>query len=142
MLNVPGTLPFEVHSIEPKFWPDTPVIWYGNEEQLYLFSRPASRIGLFWIVTVFTAVTGVQGALPFAVIWMVNELISLDPGVYWVTNWFALVNKPFEVPTVVQSTEVLSVVVAEAEYTDPWQTASIGAVTTVGALVILILISL
>ena len=118
------------------------MIWNGKVEQLILLSIPASMIGLFWIVTVFTAVTGAQGALPVAVIWIENDVVSFDPGVYCVTNWLALVNNPFEVPTVDQSTDVEYVVVAEAEYTAPWQTVSVGEVTTVGALVILILISL
>ena len=73
---------------------------------------------------------------------MVKEFISLVPGEYWVTNWLALANNPFEVPTVDHNTLEISVAVADAVNTEPWQTEPIGAVTTVGALVILILISL
>ena len=107
-----------------------------------LFSNPASKIGFCWTWTTLVAVTAAQGALPLAVIWIVNEEVSLDPWVYWVTNWLALVKVPFDVPTVVHKTVVASVAVAVAVYTASWQTLSFGAVVTVGALVMLIVISL
>ena len=71
-----------------------------------------------------------------------KEFMSFEPGVYWVTSWLALENNPFEVPTVDHNTEELFVAVADAVNTAPWQIVSVGVVTTVGSLVILIVISL
>ena len=87
------------------------------------------------------AETAAQGELPLAVIWIVNESVSLEPWVYWAVNWFALVKVPFDVPTVDHNIEAALVAVADAVYTVSWQTVSVGAVVTVGALVMFIVIS-
>ena len=63
-MKVPGEPLLEVQRIKPKFWPVTPVIWYGWEEQLYLFSIPASKIGFGWTCTTLVAETEGQGAFP------------------------------------------------------------------------------
>jgi hypothetical protein len=128
--------------IVPKFCPVTPVIAKASPAQLCRDSIPASSTGLSCIVTVLVVVAAAQTGSPVAVNRMVKVAVSLVPGVYKAVVVFALVKVPLEVPTVVQSTEVAFVAMTVAVNTFPSHSTPVGAVVTVGAGLIVIVISL
>ena len=140
--RLPPLLELELQVIVLAFVVVTPEITKGSLEQFVKVFIPTFITGFFWTVTTLLAETEAQGAFPKAVTWIVKEVISFEPGVYWVTSWLAFANNPFEVPIVDHKTEELFVAVADAVKIAPWQTTPVGAVVTVGAFVILIVISL